>query len=96
METKYYYSNLGVNVAGKTGTAQESKSRTNHALFICYAPYESPEIAISTRIAYGYSSDFAARTTREAIKYYFKLDDEDTIVSGTADSIESGIGSNEG
>jgi len=96
VETKYYYSNLGVNVAGKTGTAQESKSRTNHALFICYAPYESPEIAISTRIAYGYSSDFAARTTREAIKYYFKLDDEDTIVSGTADSIESGIGSNEG
>ena len=96
VETKYYYSNLGVNVAGKTGTAQESKSRTNHALFICYAPYEAPEIAISTRIAYGYSSDFAARTTREAIKYYFKLDDEDTIVSGTADSIESGIGSNEG
>jgi len=96
VETKYYYSNLGVNVAGKTGTAQESKSRTNHALFICYAPYESPEIAIATRIAYGYSSDFAARTTREAIKYYFKLDDEDTIVSGTADSIESGIGSNEG
>ncbi|MBO4461362.1 MAG: penicillin-binding protein [Lachnospiraceae bacterium] len=96
VETKYYYRDLGVNVAGKTGTAQESKSRTNHALFVCYAPYEEPEIAIATRIAFGYSSDFAARTTREVIKYYFELDDEETIVSGTAEQIESGIGSNEG
>jgi len=96
VETKYYYTNLGVNVAGKTGTAQESKSRTNHALFVCYAPYESPEIAISTRIPFGYSSDYAARTTREVIKYYFDLEDEDTIVSGTADTIESGIATNEG
>lgn len=96
VETKYYYTDLGVNVAGKTGTAQESKSRTNHALFISYAPYEEPEIAVATRIAFGYSSDFAARTTREVYKYYFKLDDQETIVSGTADTIETGIGSNEG
>lgn len=95
VESKSYYNNLGVNVAGKTGTAQESKSRTNHALFVCYAPYENPEIAIATRIAFGYSADYAARTTREVLKYYYNLEDEEQLLSGTADTIESGISSNE-
>ncbi len=96
VEAKSYYNDLGVNVAGKTGTAQESKSRTNHALFVCYAPYEEPEIAIATRIAYGYSSDYAARTTREVLKYYYNLESEEELLSGTADTIESGIATNEG
>lgn len=82
---KSYYNNLGVNVAGKTGTAQESKSRTNHALFVSYAPYENPEIAVATRIAFGYSSDYAANTTRDIYKYYFDLEDEDNILTGTAE-----------
>jgi len=81
---KAHYSDLGVNVAGKTGTAQESKSRTNHALFVSYAPYENPQIAVATRIAFGYSSDYAASTTREIYKYYFKVEDEDSILTGTA------------
>lgn len=84
VQKKSYY-NIGVDVAGKTGTAQESKSRTNHALFVSYAPYNNPEITISTRIAFGYSSDYAANATRDIYKYYFKLEDEDNIVTGTAE-----------
>lgn len=95
VQSKSYYNDLGVTVAGKTGTAQESKNRTNHAVFVCYAPYEEPEIAIATRIAFGYSSDYAARTTREVLKYYYNLENEDELVSGTADTIESGIATNE-
>ncbi len=95
VEAKRYFNNFGVQVAGKTGTAQESKSRTNHALFVCYAPYENPEIAITTRIAFGYSSDYAARTTREVLKYYYNLEDAEEIINGTAATMESGIISNE-
>lgn len=84
VQKKAYYTNLGVTVAGKTGTAQESKSRTNHALFVSYAPYENPEYAVATRIAFGYSSDYAANTTRDIYKYLFDLEDEDAIVTGTA------------
>ncbi|MBQ8199591.1 MAG: penicillin-binding protein [Lachnospiraceae bacterium] len=82
---KKYYEGLAVNVAGKTGTAQENKRRPNHALFVCYAPYESPEIAIATRIAYGYSSDNAAQMTRDVIMYYFGLEEEDQLITGTAE-----------
>ena len=90
VQDKAYYANLGVTVAGKTGTAQESSNRPNHSLFVCYAPYEKPEIAIATRIAYGYTSSYAAQITKEALSYYFELRDEDDIISGTAQTLQDG------
>ena len=94
VESKSYYEGLSVNVAGKTGTAQEIKSRPNHALFVCYAPYEQPEITVVTRIAYGYASDYSAQMTADVIKYYFKLEDEEDIITGTATTQEA-VNSNE-
>ncbi len=90
VQDKSYYANLGVAVAGKTGTAQESANRPNHSLFVCYAPYEAPEIAIATRIAYGYTSSYAAQITKEALSYYFELRDQDDIISGTAQTLQDG------
>ncbi len=87
MENNSYYRELGVSVAGKTGTAEENKRRANHALFVCYAPCEEPEIAIATRIAFGYSSSYAAQTTRDIIEYYFDLRDENELITGTASQI---------
>lgn len=77
-------SDLGLNVAGKTGTAQQSKSHPNHALFVGFAPYESPEIAIAVRIANGYTSANCAEVGADVFKYYFNLADEEDILSGTA------------
>lgn len=88
---KSYFSDLAVEVAGKTGTAEQTKSRPNHALFVCYAPYEEPELAIATRIPYGYSSDYAAQTTRDIIKYYYGLAEKDDLINGIADEPDSGI-----
>ncbi len=85
VEKKKYYAELPVNVAGKTGTAQEGRNRTNHALFLSYAPYENPEISVAVRIAYGYSSDYAAQTARDVYKYYYGLAEEDELVTGTAE-----------
>ncbi|MBE5883337.1 MAG: penicillin-binding protein [Lachnospiraceae bacterium] len=91
VQNKSYFSNLAVNVAGKTGTAEQTASRPNHALFVCYAPYESPEIAVATRIPFGYSSDYAAQTTRDIIKYYYGLAEEEELITGTADEPDAGI-----
>ena len=84
VESRSDYSDLAVKVAGKTGTAEENKRRANHALFVCYAPYDNPEIAIATRIAYGYSSSYAAKTTKDILQYYFNLADEEELITGTA------------
>lgn len=91
VEKKSYFGDLAVNVAGKTGTAEQISSRPNHALFICYAPYETPEIAIATRIPFGYSSDYAAQVTRDIIKYHYGLAQEDELITGTADTPDGGI-----
>ena len=84
VEKRSDYRNLGVTVAGKTGTAEETRKRANHALFVSYAPYEAPEITVTTRIANGYSSNYAANLSRDIYQYYFQLLDEDDILSGTA------------
>lgn len=95
VEDKSYYQGMGVNVAGKTGTAQESKSRPNHALFVSYAPYENPEISVTTRIAYGYASDYAAQLTQDVYKYYYELEDEDVLISGTATDTDANVSNEE-
>ena len=85
VQKKAYFSTVAVNVAGKTGTAQETASRSDHALFVGYAPYEDPEIAIAIRVLHGYSSDYAAQITKDVIMYYYGLAEEEEIITGTAD-----------
>lgn len=89
VEGKAYYNDLSVHVAGKTGTAQESRSRPNHALFVCYAPYENPEIAMAVRVANGYTSDYAAQIAKDVVAYYYDLADEEEI-AGTAKELTGG------
>lgn len=85
VEDMPYFNDLGVSVAAKTGTAQQSERHPNHALFVSYAPYDNPEISVSVRIANGYSSSYAAKAAKDMYIYYYKLDDEENILSGRAD-----------
>ena len=82
---KSSFNELKVKVAGKTGTAQQDKTRPNHALFISYAPYDDPEISVTVRIAFGYTSDYAAQTAKDVYKYYYGEVEEDALVTGVAD-----------
>ena len=84
VESKKYFDDLAIQTAGKTGTAQEATNKPNHALFVGYAPYEHPQIAIAVRIANGYSSDFAAQVGHDCFQYYFGLEDEESLITGTA------------
>ncbi len=85
------FANFPINVAGKTGTAQTSKSRTNHALFLGFAPYENPELTVAVRIAYGYTSANAAAVASDVFKYYFGLENEEELISGVADTSQQEI-----
>lgn len=79
-------SSLDVAVAGKTGTAQEDLSRPSHGLFIGFAPYEDPEIAMAVRITNGYSSGNAVSVANDIFSYVYNLADESEILSGTANT----------
>ena len=65
---------VGVNVAGKTGTAQESEVRPNHALFVSYAPYENPEVSVTCVIQNGYSSGNARELAGFIYAYMYNPD----------------------
>jgi penicillin-binding protein A len=43
----------GMQVAGKTGTAQAGEGRENHAWFISFAPADDPQVAVAVVIEHG-------------------------------------------
>ncbi|NLT58219.1 MAG: hypothetical protein GXX99_04570 [Clostridiales bacterium] len=59
-----------VQVAGKTGTASVP-SGTANGVFACYAPFESPEIAIVAVIEHGGSGNATAPVARAILDAYF-------------------------
>jgi penicillin-binding protein 2 len=73
-----------VEIAGKTGTAQEARNKPNHAFFISYAPYDNPEICVTVNIPYGYSSSNAANIAKNVYKYYYGYIDLESIVNAGA------------
>lgn len=89
VENTSKFNGFPIAAAGKTGTAQQNLTRANHALFVGYAPYENPEIAIAARIAYGYTSQNAAELSRNVLAYYFKAEDAEELLSGQAEEVNS-------
>lgn len=77
-----------VEIAGKTGTAEEVKTRGNHGLFISYAPYTDPEIAVTVQIPFSYSSGNSARLARRVYDYYYGAVDLPTIINSDASNIQ--------
>lgn len=62
---------LPLEIAGKTGTAENSGS--DHANFICYAPYDKPKIAIAVMVEHGAKSFVAINVAKKILASYFGL-----------------------
>lgn len=63
---------LPVKVAGKTGTAQVSKTKAPHAWFTAFAPYDNPEIVLTILIENGgEGSATAVPVAKEILAWYF-------------------------
>ena len=66
-----------IQVAAKSGTAEEDKSRSSHSWFVCFAPYDDPQIAITVLLPYGeITGSPAAVIAREIIRDYMGLNYE--------------------
>ena len=62
-----------VKVAAKTGTAQMGEGVTNNATFMCYAPYDDPEIAIAIVMNKGSAGSAVAEVACGIMDYYFSF-----------------------
>ena len=65
------FSGYPIPIAAKTGTAQNSGS--DHTTFICFAPYEKPEIAIAVVVAHGKLGAVSKNVARDIMDVYFNL-----------------------
>lgn len=70
-----------VDIAGKTGTAQNPHGKGDHSWFIAFAPYENPKIAICVLVENaGFGAAVAAPIAQRLIlKYLMGQYDETEI-----------------
>lgn len=61
------------NVAGKTGTAQKGEKIANDGIFMCYAPYDDPQIAIAVVVERGVSGASVQFMARQIMDVYINL-----------------------
>ena len=69
-----YFKDLPVEVGAKTGSAQVASNVEANALFVCFAPYDDPQIAISMVVERGASGAKLAQATAEIVNYYFSAE----------------------
>ncbi len=59
-----------VKIAAKTGTAENSGS--DHTTFICYAPYDKPEVAVAVVIENGARGKYSMNVAKAMLDAYFE------------------------
>ena len=67
------FGNYPVKVAAKTGTAQLGEDITNNGVFVCYAPYDNPEIAVAVVVEKGNAGSAIASIAKDVLDYYFSF-----------------------
>ena len=72
------FKNSNIKVAGKTGTSQVS-SGTNNGLFVGFAPYDNPKIAVVAIIEHGEEGTYTANVVKPIMEEYFKISEEDKL-----------------
>ena len=70
------FKDMDIKVAGKTGTAEVTSGSSN-GIFVGFAPYDKPEIAVIAVIEHGGEGTYVANVVRPIMDEYFKLASEE-------------------
>jgi len=73
-----YFRNCVVSAGAKTGSAQTGSDVAN-GVFVCFAPFEDPEIAVAVVIEKGGSGSALASTAVEIINAYYSDTEMGTV-----------------
>ena len=69
-----YFKDCVVSAGAKTGTAQLGSNKKNNGVFVCFAPYDDPEIAVALVIEKGDAGANLAETAVGILNAYFTED----------------------
>ena len=77
-----YFKSCVVEAGAKTGTAQIRKEVKNNGVFVCFAPYDHPQVALAIVIEKGGAGSALASTAVQILNSYFTADQIGTTVIG--------------
>ena len=75
-----YFQGLDFQVGAKTGSAQVSANTQSHAVFVCFAPYENPEVAMAIVVEHGGSGGELAAIASDVLSHYFSARETQEVI----------------
>lgn len=75
-----YFQNCVVSAGAKTGTAQVGSNQKNNGVFVAFAPYDDPEIAVALVVEKGDAGAVLASTAVDIINAYFTQENTLSVV----------------
>lgn len=82
------FKDVPVSVGAKTGSAQVSAQTNSNAVFVCFAPYDDPQIAVAIAVEHGGSGSELGKIAAQIVTAYFsdqgeqgQITQENTLVS---------------
>lgn len=70
------FANVPVQVGAKTGSAQVSAQTNSNAVFVCFAPYDDPQIAVAIAVEHGGSGSELGKIAAQIVTAYFSVQGE--------------------
>ena len=70
-----HFRDVGVQVGAKTGSAQVNAQTESNAVFVCFAPYDDPQIAVALVVERGGSGSELGKIAADILKYYFSAEE---------------------
>lgn len=81
------FGNYSIPVAAKTGTAENAGS--DHTVFICYAPYDKPKVAVAVVLEHGAHGQFSMNVAKSMLDEYFGFNKPKENITNSTETTES-------
>lgn len=82
------FKRFNIEVAGKTGSAEAGQDKDGNdivnAWFVCFAPYDEPEVAVVVMIENGGHGNYAAEVARDVLTQYFGMNETTSVEESTS------------
>lgn len=74
------FRNFPITIGAKTGTAEQFWGQSDNGAFVCFAPFDKPQIAIAVYVEKGGHGSTVASVAKEILSVYFDVDDVSDVI----------------
>ena len=74
------FKNFPITIGAKTGTAEQFWGQSDNGAFVCFAPFDDPQIAIAVYVEKGGHGSTVASVAKDILSIYFDVDDVSDVI----------------